>query len=305
MTVRVVQDPILILCTPRSYSSVVCAMLGQHPQLYGFPELNLFVADVLGELLRLGDSQVLYGASYVTGLLRTIAELEFFVQSDETIRYARGWISAHSHWTTKQMFDWLLVRIYPKIGIDKSPRTSLSKRSIDRAFSSYPNSRVIHLTRHPISTLRSLLKSHQNSIDYKLNIDFVWLADFYARFWIQSQESILSIVQQLNRFQVIRVRAEDILFKPDIYLARLSEWLAIDSGPSSIQAMKHPEQSPYSRPAPMNLDGDGDANFLRYPQLRPLMILEAPSAPPEWNIKPALIEKMNNLSCLLGYGSLR
>jgi hypothetical protein len=31
----------LILCPPRSFSSVVSAMIGQHPQLYGFPELNL------------------------------------------------------------------------------------------------------------------------------------------------------------------------------------------------------------------------------------------------------------------------
>src|SRR5260221_9464285 len=31
-------DPVFILALPRSFSSVVCGMLGQHPQMYGLPE---------------------------------------------------------------------------------------------------------------------------------------------------------------------------------------------------------------------------------------------------------------------------
>ena len=30
----------------RSYSSLVCGMLGQHPSLFGLPEVNLFAADI-------------------------------------------------------------------------------------------------------------------------------------------------------------------------------------------------------------------------------------------------------------------
>src|SRR5947209_5720522 len=70
-------DPVLILCTPRSCSSVVCAMLGRHPQLYGFPELNLFVFDTVGELWRHSNTPGPAEGSYGTGLLRVIAEFEF------------------------------------------------------------------------------------------------------------------------------------------------------------------------------------------------------------------------------------
>src|SRR5438874_389166 len=33
-------DPVFILALPGSFSSVVCAMLGQHPEMYGLPETN-------------------------------------------------------------------------------------------------------------------------------------------------------------------------------------------------------------------------------------------------------------------------
>ena len=39
--------PLLILASSRSFTSVICAALGQHPQMYGLPELHLFVADTL------------------------------------------------------------------------------------------------------------------------------------------------------------------------------------------------------------------------------------------------------------------
>ena len=42
-----VADPVFVLAAPRSFSSVVCAMLGQHPELHGLPETHLFVDDTM------------------------------------------------------------------------------------------------------------------------------------------------------------------------------------------------------------------------------------------------------------------
>ena len=42
-------DPIFVLAAPRSYSSLVNAMIGQHPELYGVPELNLFQCETVAE----------------------------------------------------------------------------------------------------------------------------------------------------------------------------------------------------------------------------------------------------------------
>ena len=67
--------PLILLAPPRSYTSVINTMIGQHPQMYGLPELNLFnvhklknlwgrVADDIG-----GDSNLRHG------LLRSVAEI--------------------------------------------------------------------------------------------------------------------------------------------------------------------------------------------------------------------------------------
>ena len=43
------RQPLFILALPRSYTSLIAGMLGQHPQAYGLPELNLFTVDRLIE----------------------------------------------------------------------------------------------------------------------------------------------------------------------------------------------------------------------------------------------------------------
>ncbi|MBE2242527.1 MAG: sulfotransferase, partial [Burkholderiaceae bacterium] len=45
-------DPLFLLAPPRSYTSLVNAMLGQHPQAFGLPELCLFNVDKLIDLWR-------------------------------------------------------------------------------------------------------------------------------------------------------------------------------------------------------------------------------------------------------------
>src|SRR3974377_1251000 len=65
-------DPILILGPPRSFTSIVCAMLGQHPQTYGLPELQLLRAETISEWWEL-CSQATFPMT--DGLLRAIAQV--------------------------------------------------------------------------------------------------------------------------------------------------------------------------------------------------------------------------------------
>jgi hypothetical protein len=64
--------PLFILGSPRSFTSLLCAMLGQHPQAYGVPELNLFAGETVGDLL---DQMKGIRQFQMHGLLRTVAEL--------------------------------------------------------------------------------------------------------------------------------------------------------------------------------------------------------------------------------------
>ena len=44
-------DPLVILSPARSFSSVVSTMIGEHPQLYGFPELHICTSDSLEDVI--------------------------------------------------------------------------------------------------------------------------------------------------------------------------------------------------------------------------------------------------------------
>src|SRR5260370_36930708 len=74
-----IRPPLIILCPPRSFSSVVCARIRRDPELYAFPELNLFVTDQVATLLALAaDSAGIPGlGNYVDGIIPTIADLHF------------------------------------------------------------------------------------------------------------------------------------------------------------------------------------------------------------------------------------
>ena len=140
--------PVIVLCAPRSFSSVTAAMLGQHPGLYAFPELNLFLTDTLGELLD-WDMRPATARQYVGGLTRAIAELEFGGQAALSIERARDWLEARRDWRTDTILHFLMARTAARAMVDKSPRTSMTKAACMRAVSMLPRGRFLHLTRHP------------------------------------------------------------------------------------------------------------------------------------------------------------
>src|SRR5438552_2712037 len=121
-------DPLFILCPIRSFSSIVCTMVGQHPDLYGFPELRLFNADTLDGVLHFHEKMLaieestLHGsrdgviashilffklrgqrramtARFSDGLLRAVAELVCGGQTTEGVRAAQAWLDARLDWS--------------------------------------------------------------------------------------------------------------------------------------------------------------------------------------------------------------
>ena len=299
-------QPVLILCAPRSCSTVVCAMFGRHPRLYGFPELNLFLTDRLGELEQLATATAPGSVSYWTGLLRAVAELRFGGQSSEAMQSARSWVTARRDWTTKRTLEWLLEAVHPRIGVDKSPRTCLSIKCIGRALAAFPRARLVHLTRHPVATLRSLVQAHLSAAPTAaLSRDQSRLAGFYAGLWLQAQESILAALEGRDSGLTTRIRAEDILREPASHLVRMGDWLKLPSDPESIAAMLHPENSPYACLPPGNLAGDGDPGFQRSPALRRHDESQSHLQwPDEWHLDPELQYRLDVASRMLGYGSL-
>jgi hypothetical protein len=146
------RDPVFILAPPRSFTSVVCAMLGQHPQMYGLPEVNLFVAETIAE--RAGVTARPRWSQH--GLLRVVAQLFAGEQTVQTIALAQRWLEIRANSTCVSVFRELVQKISPQILVDKSPRTIQHSEYMQRVRRAFPSARFIHLLRHPRSQGESL-----------------------------------------------------------------------------------------------------------------------------------------------------
>ena len=236
-------------------------MIGQHPQIYGFPELHTFIGDTVEEVL---DKANRAGKHFSPpGLSRTVAQVEFGNQTRATVARAIGWLYERRHWSTKALMDHLLARVAPKIGMEKSPTTTLHKLNMERAWTYYPKSLFLHLTRHPVSSRSSMtewLKENRPN-DTTDRVDTLLS-------WYRIHQNILEFTHTLPPGQSLMVKGEQLLSSPDRYLRQIAEWLGLRTDPDAITAMKHPEHSPYAFIGPPLGEGGNDIKFLRSPVLQ-------------------------------------
>jgi hypothetical protein len=68
--------------------------------------------------------------------------------------------------------------------------------------------------------------------------------------------------------QAIRLRGEDLMEDPELYLRQICQWLGISEDAAAIDAMKRPEESPFACLGPPNAMFGNNADFLRNPGLR-------------------------------------
>jgi hypothetical protein len=149
--------PVFVLAPARSNSSVVTAMLGQHPRLCVFPELALFRKATVAELLT--DPAGWRGPPArlrLAGLLRALAEHHDGCQTPETVAAASRFIEERRAWGVGEILDHLLELAHPRLGLEKSPENSSRDEYLSRLDAAYPRARYLHLTRHPVTTAASM-----------------------------------------------------------------------------------------------------------------------------------------------------
>lgn len=273
-------EPLFILSAPRSFSSIVCAMIGQHPQMYGLPETNLFGADSVRDWW----IQCSYASHNMDhGLLRAIAEVYFGGQTQNTIIRARGWLRRRSHFSTGYLLEKMSERLHPKHLVDKSPSLVYYPQALRRVFAMFPRARFIHLVRHPRGHGASVMK----------RIEFwrgrrrkgpQWIRDL-ASFpvapgstpvegepdpqgsWYVLNLNICAFLDSVPEQQKKRVQGEAMIADPDSGLRDIAMWMGLRTDSRAIEQMKHPETSPYARVGPPGAELGNDILFLRNPFL--------------------------------------
>jgi Sulfotransferase family len=269
--------PVFILAPPRSFTSVTCAMLGGHPQMYDLPEVNLFVAETMAARAR-----QLAGISFHQhGLLRAVAELYFGAQSFQEVQRARGWIQERMAHACVSVFQELADRATEVAGadlvLDKSPQTTMARQHLLRMQRAYPHAYYIHLTRHPVSHLQShsapgrplgrsgATRTEPTRLPSPPRDDE---APGLAAQWLQRHRNIMWFLARVPADLQVRIRGEDLLANPPIHLTKIAGWLGLPVEPDTVEAMLHPERSPYAFTGPPNAPYGDNPKFLEEPRLR-------------------------------------
>jgi len=296
--------PLFILASPRSFTSLVCAMLGQNPGAYGLPEVNLFADATLDALCKRSTDQRQF---LIHGLVRTVSQLYVGEQTVETVGTAWRWINKRREHTTSAIYHELAQRVAPLVLVDKSPIYSNRREVLDRIVEAFPAARFLYLLRNPIDQGNSMIQAPQGFMQ------LVASRSLDARFyppriepqvqWLRTQRLILDFLKKIPEERQFRLVGESLLREPEPVLTGLCTWLGLPCDEAALTEMLHPENSPYAAMGPIGAQWGNNPGFQRSPQFRrstkPIPALDR--AVP-WHAKgEGLFADVANLARTLGY----
>jgi len=292
-----------VLAPARSYTSVVATMVGQHPDLAGLPELKLFSYRTISELeASLPSYWRERGFVHRSpGLVRALAQFEFGGETQEHLAAAQAWLHERGHWSGAQVMDALLARLAPRAAVEKSPENVTTAAALRRLATAYPNARYLHLTRDPVSTQASMAAHLLRTVPEHPRLGEP-MAGIAA--WRNIHARILRFAASVPGDRIMRVRAEDVLNDPRVRLRRIAAWLRLRTDDAAIEAMCHPEASPFAcfGPSGSGILGGHDHGFLRDPIPRRVEFPRTLEQPSGWHGGRRLWQRTAALARQLGYG---
>jgi len=245
-------------------------MLGNHPQAYGVPELNLFIADTLKDVMDYFLS-TLNAPLRLSGLLRTVSQLYAGEQTIESVEMAYRWLSHRLSHSTGEVYWELCDRVAPLRIVDKSPRYTKLPENFHRIRKSFPNAHYIHLIRHPRAQGQSFVKLVDSSMAIRkrfVDLSTKELIRDPQHLWYRAHHNILDFLSTVPASQQMRLRGEDLLNDPRSHFQKICQWLDFAWDESILEAMLRPQDSPYACLGPYGANFGNDPNFMRSPAYR-------------------------------------
>jgi hypothetical protein len=290
--------PLFVLAPARSFSSVVTQLLGCHPQLYAFPELLLSSFDTVDEWLTQDTPGSSFYQARTSGLVRAFAELRFGGQTEAGVAATWRHLESLRGQPVRVLLDELLAAVAPAIGVEKSPDAAVVPGALWRLRRWYPKARFIHLLRHPVATCESQVRHWAGGEEW-------WRGD--PERWvpfglISDRRRIMAFLSGLPADRWRSVRGEDVVDDPAATLRPVLAWLRLRTDAASLDALRHPERSPYARVGPTGATGGNDPSFQASPTLRPARRSASLSLPPGWRVSRRWGEEIESLGRELGYG---
>jgi hypothetical protein len=265
------REPVFILGPGRSFTSVIGSMIGQHPDLFGLPETNLATAETVGQWYGTLPAMTAFRA----GALRLLAHLHHGVQSAEAVDEVDAWLRSRPAMTTAELYEHVEQLVAPRRLVDKSPLHVMTDICLARLPRIAPGAKYLRIARHPYSNGKSIVAT-----GWYLDGLRAWSSSSWDRrtdpptvdpqfHWLDIHERIDRFFASLPSDAYRTVRGEDLLANPWPVLKKVARWLEIDESDPAIEAMLHPERSPFAVKGPPNAELGNDPSFLESPALRP------------------------------------
>jgi hypothetical protein len=221
--------PIFIVGYPRSGTTLLQALLCTQDRIFSLRETHYF--NVIEKRLRFDTSGFVDPAS-IDGFFEAVMQkTEYSFNPDEVERIRA--IAANDRITTIALFEILVERLleetYPGMvlpdsfwWIEKTPNHALF---MPRITSLYPETRFIHVLRHPVPSIFS------RKINFPFNHDIP--LDELAQRWRDMASSIEEF-RALKPHAIMTVRYEDIASDPLSEMAKICLFLGISFDPSPV-----------------------------------------------------------------------
>lgn len=292
-------DPVFILSSPRSFTSVVSGMIGMHPKLYSIPELHLLEKERLDDLISYFISE--RQEKKLHGLRRLISQLIIGEQTLDGVHMADRWLERRMSMSTGNLYR-ELIQMTGQLGfVDKSPAYSLSAETLKRLNETFPKSKFIHLVRHPIGQglsmaklLPAALTSRQRMAEMRgryrekingipqLARDLIFIRNSdsdkesdeeyketivmdFQYLWLRMQMRIIKFLNEIDKSRVMTLRGEDFLRDPIKTMENISDFAEIPWSEGYSELILHPENSPYACLGPQGAQFGNDVNYLQKP----------------------------------------
>ena len=85
------------------------------------------------------------------------------------------------------------------------------------------------------------------------------------RGWYVLNTNICEFLESVPDHQKTRIHGEDLVTDPDRSLQQIAGWMGLRTDADAIEAMKHPEHSPYASPGPPGARFGSDYFLLQHP----------------------------------------